>query len=237
MIVNWRWRIKWFLSIFISVVTIPLVAIGGSLLFPGKATAWVILSVSVLSCLPFFLNYEFKKEGRSGAREIAVLAVLIGLSSLGRFVFAWLPGFKPLAAVAILAGIYLGRDAGFLVGSLSIVISNFYFGQGPWTGLQMFAFGILGFLAGILGKCLRGRRFWIALYGALSGVLFSFIMDVGSAVWMDGVLTLQRYLALCLSALPFTLIYVVSNVIFLFVLAKPVGAVLERLQHKYGVFG
>lgn len=233
---NWCRRIKRFLSIFISVVAIPLVAIGGSLLFPRKATAWVIFSVSVLSCLPFFLNYEFKKEGRSGPREIAVLAVLIGLSSLGRFAFAWLPGFKPLAAVAILAGINLGRDAGFLVGSLSIVISNFYFGQGPWTGFQMFAFGIIGFLAGVLGKCLQGRRFWTVVYGALSGVLFSLIMDIGSALWMDGAFTLRRYLVLCLSALPFTLIYVVSNVIFLFVLARPVGAVLGRLQYKYGVF-
>lgn len=229
-------RVKWLLGILIPLLAIPLVAVGGSLLFPLKGAAWTALCVSLLSCVPFFLNYEFKNGGRHTARELTVLAVLIGLSALGRFVFAWLPGFKPLAAIAILAGIYLGRDAGFLVGAMSVLVSNFYFGQGPWTAFQMFAFGFLGFLAGCLSGVLRRSRIGAALYGMFAGVLFSMIMDIWSALWLDGVLTLRRYLVLCLSALPFTVTYAVSNVVFLLILMKPVGEVLERLQVKYGVF-
>ena len=33
---------------------------------------------------------------------------------------------------------------------MSGFVSNFFFGQGPWTPWQMFCFGIVSFLAGIL---------------------------------------------------------------------------------------
>ncbi len=227
---------KRLLGILIPVLLIPVVAIIGGVLFPDRGAAWVSLCVAILACVPFLLNFEFQRGGRFVAREIAILAVLIGLSALGRFVFAFLPGFKPLAAVAILAGLYLGRDAGFLVGTLSVLISNLYFGQGPWTAFQMFAFGIVGFLAGALQNILRKNTGFTALYGAFAGVFFSLIMDIWSALWLDGHLTLCRYGALALSSLPFTFVYIISNVIFLVILAKPVGRTLDRLRQKYGVF-
>lgn len=169
------------------------------------------------------------------SRRIAVLAVLVGLSTLGRFLFAWLPGFKPLGAVAILAGMYVGPASGFLVGTLSIVVSNFYFGHGPWTLFQIAALGLIGFLAGVLGPILRRNRFFLVVYGVLSAFLFSGVMDLWTAFWMDGGFVLRRYLVLLGAAMPFTVIYACSNVVFLWVLMKPVGKVLERLQVKYGV--
>lgn len=195
----------------------------------------LVLLLSILSCVPFVIRFERRKGERIG-REIAVLAVLIGLSSLGRFVFVWLPGFKPLGAVAILAGIYLGGDAGFMVGSLSMVVSNFYFGHGPWTLFQMVAFGLIGFGAGLLGRVLRNRTVPAALYGVLSALFFSMLMDVWTALWMDGSFVLTRYVALVLAAMPFTVVYAVSNVLFLLILMKPVGHTLTRLRVKYGIF-
>lgn len=195
----------------------------------------LILLLSILSCVPFVIRFE-RRKGEHIGREIAVLAVLIGMSALGRFVFAWLPGFKPLGAVAILAGIYLGGDAGFLVGSLSMVVSNFYFGHGPWTLFQMVAFGLIGFGAGLMGRVLRNRVIPATLYGVLSALFFSMLMDVWTALWMDGGFVLTRYLALIVAAMPFTVIYAVSNVLFLLILMKPVGHTLTRLRVKYGIF-
>ena len=43
----------------------------------------------------------------------------------------------------------MGPEAGFLVGTLSRFVCNFYMGQGPWTPWQMFCWGLLGFLAGL----------------------------------------------------------------------------------------
>jgi energy-coupling factor transport system substrate-specific component len=38
-----------------------------------------------------------------------------------------------------------------------------------------------------------------------------------------------------LTALPHTLLYAVSNVVFLYLFAKPFGEKLERVKLKYGV--
>ena len=131
-------------------------------------------------CLPLFICFERKD---STAKELITLAVLVAVSAAGRFAFAWVPGFKPVTAITVIAAMYLGREAGFVVGALSAVVSNFYFGQGPWTPFQMFAWGFLGFLAGVLAQPLKRQKIWMCLYGVLAGVLFSLIMDVWSTLW------------------------------------------------------
>lgn len=221
------------LTALLLLLVIPAVVVGGALLFREKYSAWITLCVALLSCLPLLYCFERKE---TTATELIVLAVLVAISAVGRFAFAWLPGFKPVTAITVIVAVYLGREAGFVVGSMSAVISDFYFGQGPWTPFQMFAWGLIGFLAGVLSKPLRKSKGWLALYGAFAGVLFSGIMDVWTALWADGSFRLNRYLAACVTALPFTVEYAVSNVLFLLFLTKPIGGKLERLQKKYGIF-
>ena len=57
--------------------------------------------------------------------------------------------FKPIAAIVIITGVSLGGEAGFLCACLIMMISNMFFGQGPWTPWQMFSYGMIGYLAGI----------------------------------------------------------------------------------------
>ena len=225
---------KKILTACLLLIGVPLIVVSGALLFQEKYYAWISLCVAVLSCLPLFICFECKD---STAKELITLAVLVAVSAAGRFAFAWVPGFKPVTAITVIAAMYLGQEAGFVVGALSAVVSNFYFGQGPWTPFQMFAWGFLGFLAGVLAQPLKRRKIWMCLYGVLAGVLFSLIMDVWSTLWADGGFNLSRYLAACISALPFTIEYAVSNVIFLLLLAKPIGEKLERIKRKYGLFG
>ena len=40
-----------------------------------------------------------------------------------------------------------GWETGFLVRAVTMLTSNVLFSQGPWTPWQMFAMGIIGFLA------------------------------------------------------------------------------------------
>ena len=78
----------------------------------------------------FFLSFERK---RPGAREIAMVAVLCALGIVGRGAFFMLPQFKPVSAIVILSGVAFGPLTGFLVGSGTMLASNLFFGQGPWT--------------------------------------------------------------------------------------------------------
>ncbi len=197
------------LSRVLLCVVLPACVVGGTLLFRERAAVWVTLCVAVLSVL---------------------LAALTALSVAGRVLFGVLPFFKPVTAFVIIAGIAFGGEAGFLTGSLSAVLSNFYFGQGPWTPFQMLAWGVIGLLAGIFAKGLKKSRFLLYGFGALSGVLFSLLVDVWTALW-----TGISYVAALLSALPITAVYAVSNVVFLLVLARPIGEMLERVKTKYGL--
>ena len=123
------------------------VVFGGALMFRGKHYAWISLCVSVLVLVPVFRSFE-KRD--TSSKELVVLCVMIALSAAGRFIFAWLPGFKPVTAITVITAMWIGRDAGFAVGALSAAVSNFYFGQGPWTPFQMLAWGLIGFSAGVL---------------------------------------------------------------------------------------
>ena len=215
------------LSRVLLCAVLPACVVGGTLLFRERSAVWVTLCVAVLSVLPFFLTFERKEKS---TRTLLLLAALTALSVAGRVLFGMLPFFKPVTAFVIIAGVAFGGEAGFLTGSLSAVLSNFYFGQGPWTPFQMLAWGIIGLLSGVFAKGLQKSRFLLYGFGALSGVLFSLLVDVWTALW-----TGISYIAALLSALPVTAVYAVSNVVFLLVLARPVGDMLERIKTKYGL--
>ena len=184
------------------------------------------------ACIPFFLTFE---KGKAGTRQMIAVAVMIAIAVVGRLIFAPLPGFKPVTAIVVIAALYLGGEAGFVTGALAALVSNFFFGQGPWTPFQMFTWGLIGLAAGLLAAPLKKHLVLLLIYGAAAGVVFSLLMDVWTTLWYDGAFNLTRYLAAVVTAGPFTLEYGISNVIFLLVLAKPVGGKLERIKTKYGL--
>jgi hypothetical protein len=62
------------------------------------------------------------------------------------------------------------------------------------------------------------------------------LMDIWKTVSMEGTFNISRYLFYISSSFPFMAIYAVSNVVFLFVLAKPFLEKLNRIKTKYGIF-
>ena len=115
--------------------------------FHGKHDVIISLLVLAYSMIPFFMVFEGRHPQ---AREIMVIAVMAALGVAGRSAFFMIGSFKPIAAIVILTGVSLGGEAGFLCACLIMMISNMFFGQGPWTPWQMFSYGMIGYLAGIL---------------------------------------------------------------------------------------
>lgn len=220
------------ISYLMLIVLVPLVTVGGAYIFKGKRYAFVSLAVTVLSCVPFFISYEKKEQS---VTRLILVGVMTALSVVGRAVFAVAPGFKPVTAIVIITAIYFGGEAGFMTGALTAVLSNFYFGQGMWTPFQMFTWGIIGLVAGIMSSSLKNNKVKLAVYGAVTGALFSLVMDIWDVIWYDGYLNLDRYKAMVISSMSFTVIYAVSNVIFLLLFIKPIGDKLERVKIKYGI--
>lgn len=217
----------------IMIIAIPLLVIVGVVLLTDRQYALISLLIALLSCVPFFLSFEKGKDANT--KKMIILAVLVTLSVVGRFFFAVIPFFKPVTAIIVLAAIYFGPEMGFLCGALSALLSNFYFGQGPWTPFQMFSWGIIGFIAGLLATKLKKNRILLALYGIFAGVLYSLVMDIWGVMWVDGILNWSRYLTALITALPVTFIYAVSNIVFLLFIIKPIGSKLERVKIKYNL--
>ncbi len=224
---------KKIIDYLLLLVLIPVIVASGALLFSQKQYAFVSLAVVIVSFVPFIMKFE--NDRRITTVRMVLIAVMTALSVVGRFAFSYIPHFKPVTAFVIIAGMYLGAQSGFLCGALSAVISNFIFGQGAWTPFQMFAWGIIGFFAGVMSDFLKKRALALYVYGAFSGVVYSLILDTWTALYIDGTFNITRYGALIISALPVTAVYAVSNVIFLLLLAKPLGKRINRMTVKYGI--
>lgn len=212
----------------IPFVLIPIAAVAGTLVFDEKKHVFVSLFVAILAIVLFMAGFE-KKE--IGTRRMVIVSVMIALSVVGRFI----PFFKPVTALTIITAVYLGGEAGFAVGAFSALLSNFYFGQGPWTPFQMLAWGMIGLMAGFLAKPLKKSKVFLFLFGVISGVAFSSVMDVWTVLWYNDGFDTALFLSAALTALPHTVLYSVSNFLFLFFLAKPFGDKLQRIKIKYGV--
>lgn len=222
------------INYFIIIILIPLSIALGVILFKDRKYNLISIIIAFLSCLPIFFSFE---KGKTSTRKMTILSVMVAISVAGRFVFAAIHGFKPVTAIVVITAIYFGSEAGFLTGSLSAIISNIYFGQGPWTPFQMFSWGMLGLIAGLpfMRKLLLKNKIILAIYGVFAGVIYSLMMDVWTVLAMDGVFNAKRYIAAVTTALPVMAIYAVSNVVFLMLAIKPFGEKLERIKTKYGI--
>ena len=221
-------RLRSVLKYLIPLVLIPIIIAVGAIVFKGKRYLVISLGVVLLALVLFITGFEQKK---TGSRRMVIIAVMVALCVVGRFI----PLFKPITAITVITAIYLGGESGFLTGALAALISNFYFGQGPWTPFQMFAWGLVGLAAGILSTPLKKSKIFLGIYGVLAGIIYSGMMDIWTVLSVNGTFSWQMYLGMFSTALPHTILYCVTNAVFLILFSGPFGRKLERIKIKYGV--
>ena len=220
-------------STLLLVVLVPLTAWLGLRWRSQYALLSIVLLCEMLA--PFFLRFEGR---RPSARELVLPAVLAALCVAGRTAFASLPQVKPVLALVILSGIGLGSEGGFLVGALSMLLSNLMFGQGPWTLWQMLAMGLVGGSAGLLSRrgILRTDRLSLCVFGAFASVvIYGVLMNFSSAVTWHQNLSLSVVLAYCASGFPMDVLQGGATVAFLWTFGPPMLRKLERIRQKYGI--
>lgn len=215
---------------------IPAIIVFGMVQWDGKKYYIISMTIIILSLIPFALMYERR---RPQARELVLVAVMAALAVAGRAAFYMVPQFKPSLAIVIITGISLGGNAGFICGALSAFVSNMIFGQGPWTPWQMFAFGIIGFLAGIFfneKSVKKHEMLWISIFGGTSAFfIYGLIMDTASVFMLGSESTFGAFLAMFASGLVFNAIHAAATVVFLMLLGKPMLKKLRRVKIKYGM--
>ena len=222
-------------ALVVVLLAVPLTVYAGPLLFGDRKYYFISLLIILETMLPFALVFENRKPQ---ARELVVIAVLCAIAVAGRAAFFMLPQFKPVIALVIIAGVAFGGEAGFLVGAMSGFISNFFFGQGPWTPYQMFAFGIIGFLSGVLFRkgLLRRTPAALAVFGAFAAVIiYGGIMNPSFLMIYQQSPTREMLLTAYLYGLPFDLVHAAATVTFLAIISRPMLEKLDRIKTKYGL--
>ncbi len=222
------------LCLFTVFVLMPLTAFAGMYLLEDKKYYFISLLLIIEAMIPFAVSFERRK---ASSREIVVISVLCAIAVAGRIAFFMLPLFKPIAAIVIVTGIAFSAETGFLAGSISAFVSNFYFGQGPWTPWQMFALAMVGFLAGLIfhkrkfaknrvAMCFLGFVLATVAYGPISDL--SALAGVNTPTW-------EYMLTVWGLGMPFNLVHGLSTAFFLFVIGRALLEKLERIKTKYSL--
>ena len=214
---------------------IPLTIFVGAMFFGNRKYYFIALLIVIETMLPFALVFEGRKPQ---ARELVIIAVLCAIGVAGRAAFFMLPNFKPVIGIVIIAAIAFGGETGFLVGAVTMMVSNMLFGQGPWTPWQMFSTGIIGFLAGILFRkgLLRRSRASMAIFGALvTVVIYGGIMNPASALMWVNDLSWKTLLTYYVSGFPVDLVHACATALTLWFLGEPMLEKLDRIKVKYGL--
>ena len=129
-------------------------------------------------------------------------------------------------------------------GAVAAFVSNFIFGQGPWTPWQMLSFGIAGFAAGSLAKAgVVPRSGWSAKQKAgMSTFGFAVvlcvvgpILDTCSLFTMISSISVESAAAVYLSGFPLNVVHGAATAITLFLIGNPMLEKLDRVRVKYGM--
>jgi energy-coupling factor transport system substrate-specific component len=144
------------------------------------AADWSVTSLLVVTAL-LLVGVAASGARLVSAHQLALVAALAAFATASRLLFASLPNFKPVTFIVLTAGVALGPAPGFLVGATTALISNLFFGQGPWTPWQMLAWGAVGAAGGLLGLGRRTPGRWeLVLAGGALAVAFDWFVTL----WM-----------------------------------------------------
>ena len=211
-----------------AVVTFAAVAAFAAAAWAATIPRQGALALLLVAAALLVAGAAWLEPGLGASKTLALVATLGAAAAAGRVLFAAIPGVQPVTVVAVAAGAALGARAGFGVGALAALASNFFLGQGPWTPWQMLAWGGCG-VVGALAAPLVRRRLPFALLCFVLGFAFSGLMDVWE--WYSfyphtwAALTFQLGRGLWFDAA-----HAVGNV----VIALAVGPELRRLLGRYG---
>lgn len=221
------------IATLLTLLLIPLTIFFGSKL-SGRSYYLTSTLVLVEIMLPFFLAFEGRKPQ---ARELVVVAVLCALAVAGRVVIP-IPNFKATYAIIMLSAIALGLETGFLIGAMTALTSNFFFGQGPHTPWQMMAYGVAGLIVGFAyqQKWLKRKPMHMALFGAVLIIaIIGPILDTCTIFLLQSEITAASAAAQYLSGLPVNVSQAIATFLVIRFLGEPLLEKLDRVKVRYGM--
>ncbi len=179
-------------------------------------------------------GFAWYERSRPPSQVVALVAALAALAIAGRIAFAAFPNVKPTTDIVVFAGYALGPAPGFAVGALAGLVSNFWFGQGPWTPWQMVGWGMCGLLGAALALGVRNAgRVSLAVTCGFAGIAYGVLLNFSLMATYGGDLSLQRFLVLQGRAIPFDAAHALGNIAFALVAGPAMVRMLSRFRRRF----
>lgn len=220
----------------------------------GQGAGLTLTLVAGLSFLALLLETQ---QGIVSVKFTALLGVLVAMNAMLRFIEVAIPGpggFSPVFFLIILTGYTFGARFGFLMGSLTIMISALVTGGvGPWLPFQILTAGWVGLSAGALHPVVRKvpglaryELILVTIFSAIWGLLYGIVINlwfwpfaVGptNQTWEAGVSiweTMKRYAAFYLaSSFIWDLSRAVGNGAMVLAFGEATLRVLRRFHRRF----
>lgn len=195
--------------------------------------SWQMVSFLILAGV-LLAGFAWYERSRPPSQVVALVAALAALAIAGRIAFAAFPNVKPTTDIVIFAGYALGGAPGFAVGALTALVSNFWFGQGPWTPWQMAGWGLCGILGAALALGVRdaGRLTLAATCGG-AAVLYGALLNFSLMATYGGDLSWRQFVVYEGRAIPFEVAHLVGNVVLALIAGPAMVRMLIRFRQRF----
>jgi Prenyltransferase and squalene oxidase repeat len=195
--------------------------------------SWQLASFVLLG-LVLLGGFAWYERSRPPSQVVALVAALAALAIAGRIAFAAFPNVKPTTDIVVLAGYALGGAPGFAVGALAALVSNFWFGQGPWTPWQMAAWGLCGVLGALLALGTRNAgRLTLAATCGFAAILYGALLNLSLMATYGGDLSWEKFWFYEGRAIPFEVAHFTANVALALVAGPAMVRMLVRFRERF----
>ena len=192
-----------------------------------------IFSVMIMIIGMMFVAFELKTKD---SKTLSIVAMLSSLSAASRIFFAPLAQVTPSDWITFSGGFCFGLSAGFVIGTLTILISNFVLGHGAWTIFQIVGLGLIGIIGGLIGKLTRKWKVKsYSLLLAACAFLYDYITNIWFLLFLPYPKTLEWYLIICVLGFKFDMMHAIGNFLFMYFFSENTINILERYRTKANI--
>lgn len=195
--------------------------------------SWQLVSFLILAAV-LLAGFAWYERSRPPSQVVALVAALAALAIAGRIAFAAFPNLKPTTDIVIFAGYALGGAPGFAVGALAALVSNFWFGQGPWTPWQMAGWGLCGILGAALALGVRNAgRLSLAATCGFAAIAYGALLNFSLMATYGGDLSWRQFGVLEARAIPFEIAHFTGNVVLALIAGPAMVRMLARFRERF----
>jgi energy-coupling factor transport system substrate-specific component len=195
--------------------------------------SWELTSFLILGGV-LVAGFAWYERSRPSSQVVALVAALAALAIVGRIAFAAFPNVKPTTDIVVFAGYALGGAPGFAVGALTALVSNFWFGQGPWTPWQMAAWGLCGVIGAGLSLAVRDAgRLALAATCGFAAIFYGALLNFSLMATYGGDLSWKHFWVLEGRAVPFEVAHLAGNVALALVAGPAMVRMLARFRDRF----